>query len=157
MRSDHPLAIQTWGPAAWHTLHAFAHTSPEKFPDGYANELHTFLHLFGNYLPCPTCRQHFAEYIDTHLDASIDSRDKYIRFLNDAHNEVNRRRGAPTLSLAEHMRKYDPAEGAAAFQRGCSQRRRAGCAVAVGLCAASVAVIALRSMRRSQLERSPYR
>ena len=100
--------IDKWGPAAWNTLHSFAHSSDEQIPPEKTKQWEAFLKSFGDLLPCPRCRQHFKKYLSQHSDrlGSCDTRRKLVVFLNDAHNDVNRRLGKRVWSLEEHMDVY---------------------------------------------------
>ena len=101
------LALNQWGPGAWNTLHAFAHTAPRMLSGDQIVQYRTFLYLFADLLPCPKCRSHFKTFLDSHLtDTSLSTRDNLVAFLNDAHNEVNRRTGKPTYTLDQHYAMY---------------------------------------------------
>jgi hypothetical protein len=103
------ITIDRWGPAAWNTLHVVAHTYPRAPTEAQRAETRRFLQLFAAHLPCPTCREHFADFLRRRLDgddAPLASREGLVALLHDAHNEVNRRLGKRTLTLAEHMRLY---------------------------------------------------
>lgn len=100
------LDIDSWGPAAWHTLHAFAHTAPEKFDFVFNRKFQEFLLHFADFLPCPRCARHFRSYVEANFYPEIATRSALIAFLNDAHNAVNVRRGKPTFSLKKHVHFY---------------------------------------------------
>ena len=76
--------------------------------------MHNFLHLFAIHLPCPSCREHFVELLKRNIpEATADafrSRDSLVMFMNDVHNEVNRRLGKREFSLTEHYAIYRPRE-----------------------------------------------
>ena len=101
------ITIDRWGPAAWNTLHAFAHSVPLTLDSRQQSEFVQLLYLFGAHLPCPKCRDHFKEYLDTHIDAaSFSTRDAIVAFVHDAHNDVNVRLGKRVWTLAEHVEVY---------------------------------------------------
>lgn len=129
--------LARWGPAAWHTLHAFAHTSPRQLDAGRRARTCEFLRLFGEHLPCPACRAHFRAYLVAHLDEdALGTREDVVRFMNDAHNDVNRRLGKRTWTYEAHCAK---------FRRS---RRRGGDAL-LWWCAAALGALALaRAARR---------
>jgi len=101
------ITMERWGPAAWNTLHAFAHSLPLTLDERQQSDFANFLYLFGSYLPCPKCRSHFKEYLDTHVDVNtFRTRESSIIFLNEAHNDVNVRLGKRVFTLDEHMEVY---------------------------------------------------
>ena len=105
------VTIDRWGPAAWNTLHAFAHSTPVTLDARAREDMGHFLRLFGRHLPCPTCRTHFSRYLDAHLSSqSLATREGVVRFVHDAHNDVNRRLGKPVVSLDHHYELYSRRE-----------------------------------------------
>ena len=102
------ITIDRWGPAAWNTLHAFAHSVPLTLDATQQSDFVQFLYLFGAHLPCPKCRAHFKEYLDTHIEASdFTTRKSIIAFVHEAHNDVNVRLGKRTWTLHDHMEVYE--------------------------------------------------
>ena len=100
-------SISVWGPATWLTLHVVAHTAPVMLSREEQDRMKQYLTLVAEHLPCPKCREHFEEFLRRRMTASaVSTRNGLIRLLNDAHNEVNRRRGKPTWSLEDHMWEY---------------------------------------------------
>ena len=103
--------INEWGPCAWNTLHVTAHNFPHHPTDEDRKKTHTFLFLFANHLPCPTCREHFLGLLTDGMpkpsSGPLETRKSLIVFLHDAHNEVNRRRGKREVSLSRHYEVYD--------------------------------------------------
>lgn len=136
------LALSEWGPGAWNTLHAFAHTAPEELPPDERRRFREFLREFGRRIPCPKCRRHFLDFLDRRasMDEVFATRASVVALLNDAHNEVNARRGTRIFTLEEHYRVYD----------GRPRRRDATLvrAAAVAAILALVATNVLRSRRR---------
>lgn len=102
------LALTEWGPAAWNTLHAFAHAAPEEFDDDVRAEWRRFLRTFAHFLPCTRCRTHFVDFLDRELEGGLRGRASLVAMLNDAHNEVNLRTGKRAYTLDEHYRVYAP-------------------------------------------------
>lgn len=98
------VTIDKWGPAAWNVLHVTAHTYPRNPTPKQQEETRNFFFLFAKHLPCPACRKHFLEHLDTHLpegSAALSSRFALVSFINDAHNAVNERLGKRVYTLAE--------------------------------------------------------
>lgn len=100
--------LDQWGPAAWRTLHCFAHTAPRVLDDAAQHEMRLFLRLFAARLPCPACRRHFAAYLDAHLDAAgaVATRESVVHLVHEAHNAVNARTGKRLWTLEEHYAAY---------------------------------------------------
>ena len=101
------MTIDKWGPSAWNTLHSFAHAAPPLLDTKQQQDMLHLLNLFGAHLPCPTCRRHFHAYLDTHVrPETFTTRESIVRFLHDAHNDVNLRLGKRVWTLKEHYRVY---------------------------------------------------
>ena len=113
-------SISVWGPATWLSLHVMAHTAPLRLSDVQRNEARTLLRSIAAHLPCPRCREHFSDFLDRRMnDESLATRASFVSLLNDAHNEVNMRRGKRIWTLAEHYRAYQtPSNVDAVFDAG---------------------------------------
>ena len=129
------LTISEWGPAAWNTLHVVAHSYPTHPTSRQRDETWQFLHLFALHLPCPSCRQHFQSLLQSSVPTSdataFDSRESLVKFMNDAHNEVNVRLGKRIYTLEEHYRVYRPTKSGIRTQ----QCTCMGLLFLIGLCA----------------------
>ena len=100
--------IDVWGPCAWNTLHSFCHTSPHSLRREEMDDMERFLLLFAKQLPCPSCRRHFTSYLQENLTEEVlAGRKSLVRFMNEAHNTVNRRLGKREWSLQKHYKAYD--------------------------------------------------
>lgn len=101
------LGIDSWGPSTWNTMHTFAHCLPDVLPADDAHRFRGFLWTVARFLPCPACRTHFAAYLDVHMThRRCNTRADAVRFLNDAHNDVNRRLRKREWTLREHYEVY---------------------------------------------------
>lgn len=106
------LALNEWGPAAWNTLHAMAHTAPERLSAQQQDEWMDFLRLFAVLLPCSKCHRHFEQFLSEHLTPeAVATRVSLVALLNDAHNEVNARNGKRVYTLEEHYHVYTKDNG----------------------------------------------
>jgi hypothetical protein len=95
-----------WGKFGWYVLHSTSYMyEPSK--KGIYEE---FLNLSKIVLPCPICRFHFQQKIEKKGDA-LESRDKYINWLIEAHNSVNRMYGKKTFNREEVDKIYLNGEG----------------------------------------------
>lgn len=90
-----------WGGDYWRTMHAATFLYPEEPSETDKTRMLTFLRLVPFLLPCSACGLHFAQYIQSRetglTDAVLASRDTLSRWLVEAHNDVNRRVGKPTV------------------------------------------------------------
>lgn len=101
------ITIDKWGPSGWNILHVMAHTWPRVPTASERENMKQFLKLFAKQLPCPSCKRHFLDYLEKNgTDAVYASRETLVTFLNDAHNDVNRRLGKRQYSLKEHYAVY---------------------------------------------------
>lgn len=101
------LTMDKWGPNVWYTLHMFAHTAPERLSAVEQREYAQWLHLTAKRLPCPTCRTHFADFLRRKMTpTSVSTRADLVALMNDAHNEVNARKGKRIYTFKEHYDVY---------------------------------------------------
>ena len=133
------VTMDHWGPAAWNTLHVFAHTAPRVLDASQREDMRALLHAFARHLPCPRCRRHFVEFLDRRLDdEALSTRERLVALLNDAHNEVNVRTGKRAWTLDEHYAVYQ-SRGPPLIVRVCRNHR--GSATGVLFLAATALVL----------------
>lgn len=122
------VTMNKWGPCAWNTLHAFAHTSPMVLDSARRADFKKLLYLYSSFLPCPKCRLHFVNYLDSHLtDRSLITRESCILFLHEAHNDVNREAGqAGVVAGGAHGRVLAPAAKGRGADAVVASHRRGG-------------------------------
>lgn len=105
------LSLDCWGPVFWTTLHVIAHTRPIQLSEPEQSELLQLLVLIGKHLPCPLCRQHFLTFLEQRaMSPALSTRASVVALLNDAHNDVNRRRAKRVFTLGEHYRAFHALE-----------------------------------------------
>lgn len=109
--SDLPEAhipLSVWGPCTWKMLHCMAHTWYSAPTAPQQEEMRTLLLTLASLLPCTECSHHFRAFLAERLEGSgnLDSKEKLVALLNDAHNEVNLRRGKRAFSLREHYGRF---------------------------------------------------
>ena len=104
------LSISSWGPAAWHTLHAVAFTYPVRPTCKERRAMHQFLHSFSRVLPCKACAGHCYPIVRKHVRGKgspvLDCRESLSRWTVDLHNQVNRRLSKPEMPFEEVVRLY---------------------------------------------------
>lgn len=85
--------VEFFGPSTWRFLHSVAFTYPEK-PDASTRKAYIdFFRSVGNVLPCPSCGNHYNEYITKH-PIMADSTESLARWVYELHDNVNSRREA---------------------------------------------------------------
>lgn len=112
--------IDKWGPAAWNTLHTFAHSLPDDLTAQDDHAFRAFLDRFGVYLPCKKCAHHFKEHMQMALAPRppFRHRQEVVDFLNEFHNAVNVRTGKRPYSKRDHMQVYKIRPRTSLKQRG---------------------------------------
>ena len=121
------LDTSEWGPQLWKALHVAAYSS------NVGSNLQwwgTLLNELQRGIPCPDCRAHYSAWYRSHplnnRPASFIPLRKIVsvaQWINDLHNDVNRRTGKPTWSFGDSARangrdQLDAAKAAAASLQG---------------------------------------
>lgn len=87
-----------WAVPSWQVLHVFALTNSD------ARAYNELLHAFSIAIPCPTCREHMQEFLQTYpLLQYIKSNSSRTLFSYSValHNNVNKLQNKPIVSLDE--------------------------------------------------------
>lgn len=73
---------EVWGRSFWEFLDAIVATYPrDDPPPEHRNATYDLLTGLATLLPCPTCRKHYAEFIQKHpVDQALLSRGDLVRF-----------------------------------------------------------------------------
>lgn len=105
--ADNPKYPQNeeWGPITWSILHTVAEKSgiqtDKLFQADEARTWPLFVKSIGPMIPCPYCRDHFAEYIAANpfvLPTAHSAWNLYIRtWFYNFHEAVNQRLGKPSF------------------------------------------------------------
>jgi hypothetical protein len=95
-----------WGPSAWTFLHSITFQYPEYPSDIDKQKYYTFFNSLKNVLPCPICREHYNNNIET-IPIRLDSRTELIEWLIDIHNEINRMNNKKIYSYDEVYEIYN--------------------------------------------------
>lgn len=94
--------LENWGPNAWRTLHAMSLSYPNAPTEADKLNMKTLLFQFARFLPCKLCSKHFHEVLQRRINpdssTALNSRDSFVNFVIDVHNEVNERLGKPVYS-----------------------------------------------------------
>lgn len=97
-----------WGPKYWFILH----TSSFRYPENPSNEdkqymKNLILSLANLTLPCPLCRHHMREYLESNnLDKALESNEALIEYLWKFHNSVNLRTGKTEFPFQDFLDLY---------------------------------------------------
>ena len=119
------LDTSEWGPQLWKALHVAANSSTAGSNLQWWG---TLLNELQRGIPCPDCRTHYSAWYKSHplRPASLIPIRKPVsvgQWINDLHNDVNRRTGKPTWSFGDSLRangrdQLEAAKAAAASLRG---------------------------------------
>lgn len=94
-----------WGPALWKAMHAIAFTYPDSPTPEQRRDYIDFFRSLGPVIPCPSCSQHYQEYLNEHpIDG--DNTDSLARWVYNLHDDVNKRRGKDSPSFEEVQDDY---------------------------------------------------
>ena len=111
-----------WGPPLWTVLHIAAQYGPTR--GGQANWM-SLLKALRTGIPCPDCAGHYNAWINSHpIRASLIPGQTFDigKWILDLHNDVNKRTGKPTWSMAQVVATYSNrianAKESAAFLQG---------------------------------------
>ena len=104
------MSIESWGPKIWSILHICSFMYPDNPTHDDKIKMHNFVHSLSFVLPCPKCRKHFQENIQTHMahpDAvALQSKRDFSQYVVKVHNEVNIRNGKDAWSYEQAERHY---------------------------------------------------
>jgi hypothetical protein len=98
-----------WGPHLWFVLHTITFNYPVKPTIEDKKNYKTFLLSLEHILPCNICRRHFKRHIQENPPyTALKSRDSFIKWMIDLHNEVNGETGKKsTYTYKEILNKYE--------------------------------------------------
>ena len=94
------LSPKYWGPPIWTTMYTIAYTLPTEPTIDHQQKVSSFYTTLADLLPCEECREHYHSFLDQNpVDNFTDSRDDLLVWVNNLHNLVNKKTGAPQVSL----------------------------------------------------------
>lgn len=92
-----------WGNHVWITLHLLAYTYEYKEKERYINFIKNTAYI----LPCHMCVGHFKLILfRTNFEEVFSNRKRMIKWMNNIHNEVNRRLKKREYNLEECKKLY---------------------------------------------------
>ena len=84
------LAPSTWGPQAWHLLHAIAYTYPEEPTPAQKQSVNALYEALAEILPCQKCAQNLAKELEEY-PPDVSSREALQRWTHQLHLRVTSR------------------------------------------------------------------
>jgi Erv1 / Alr family len=101
------LPPSSWGPFFWHTMHIVALGYPVKATYGHKKAAKDFFESLTFLIPCPICRDHYAEFLQKMpISPFLDRRDDLFKWTVELHNNVNETLGKPKYSEVESINFY---------------------------------------------------
>ena len=101
------LPPEVWGPVFWGTLHIVALAYPDEPSYSEKRAAKEFYKSMVFLLPCPACRQHFAEILESiPVENWLDNRKSLIEWNVTAHNRVNAKLGKPEITVEDFYKRY---------------------------------------------------
>lgn len=102
MQPRQSIAKCVFGPPTWKTMHAVAYGFPPSPTAEERQAAEDLVNSFQYLMPCKTCRDHYAQLLREHpISAASHSRDAFIRWTIDRHNDVNKRLNKPVWSYED--------------------------------------------------------
>lgn len=85
-------SIETWGPKAWHLLHAFSINNNYKIPNNIIHNYYIFYTSFLYILPCLICSEHYSDILYRLYPLEEDKINRiYLkRWVFTIHNIINK-------------------------------------------------------------------
>tara|TARA_B100002051_G_C16727933_1_gene636398 strand:+ start:383 stop:769 length:387 start_codon:yes stop_codon:yes gene_type:complete len=94
-----------WGPQAWTFLHSITLNYPET-PTIQDKQNHkVFFESLQHVIPCPNCKKHYKQNL-IKFPIQLDSKNDFIQWLVNIHNEVNKKNKKRIWSVKEVKKKY---------------------------------------------------
>jgi hypothetical protein len=95
-----------WGPHMWFTLHTISFNYP-LYPTNEEKKHYTsFIESLKYVIPCGTCKKNFKRTLK-HLPLQLNSRQEFVYWLIDIHNEVNSLTGKKIMDRNKVIKLYE--------------------------------------------------
>lgn len=95
-----------WGNAVWYLIHTLAYKIKD---DKNIKELISYIIEICSNIPCPECRLHAMNILNTSNIKNINSKQELILFLMMFHNIINEKLGKPKFTEEENNNTYSRA------------------------------------------------
>ena len=99
------LSPMIWGPCGWIFLHSISYSYPIEPTEIHKQQYYNFLDNLKYVLPCEMCRKHYTTYFSENKP-KLNSRDEFVEWLIDLHNDVNKRNNKKIYTYEEIHKKY---------------------------------------------------
>ncbi len=93
-----------WGPIFWDAMHIASLAYPAQPTEADKAGARAFFESLATVIPCPVCRQHYAEKLKT-SPVAVDSKGELIYWVWDIHNQVNTMLNKPTVTIEEFLER----------------------------------------------------
>ena len=93
-----------WGPLFWDTMHIVSLAYPVEPTEADKAGARAFFESLTTVLPCPMCREHYAEKLKTN-PVAVGSKGELIYWVWDTHNQVNTLLGKPTITIEAFLER----------------------------------------------------
>lgn len=101
------LPPSVWGPFFWHTMHISALGYPSSPSYGHKKAAKEFFESLIFLIPCPVCREHYAEFMKSMpVTPFLDRREDLFKWTVELHNAVNQKLGKPRFTELESIEFY---------------------------------------------------
>lgn len=98
------MTTQIWGRALWIFFHTFGTKINKDFFMGNRIYILNITQKLLSCIPCDMCKKHALQYIKKHPLYIIKTKENYISYFFDFHNEVNKIRN---VQLFKNIHMYD--------------------------------------------------
>ena len=96
-----------WGPSGWIFLHSITMNYPKNPTEQDKQIYFNFFKNLEKVIPCEKCGYNYSLNLKKHpIQPALESRDLFIRWLIQVHNEVNRETGKREYSYEEVIEEY---------------------------------------------------
>lgn len=97
-----------WGPHAWFFLHTIAINYPDSPSKEMIKNYKNFIASFIEIIPCNTCKKGIKKIIrQKPLTLKVlGGRESFVDWMNNIHNEVNKKLGKKRYTLDESIEYY---------------------------------------------------
>ena len=91
-----------WGPILWNTMHIISLGYPDDPTSEIQSDASSFYRSLSSLIPCPICREHYAQYIKQSPPAT-ESKKALVEWVWTIHNNVNKQLGKTEISFDAFM------------------------------------------------------
>jgi hypothetical protein len=91
-----------WGPIFWDAMHIVTLAYPVQPTEADKAGAKAFFESLATVLPCPICREHYAQKIKE-TPVALDSKGELIYWAWDIHNQVNVMLNKPTYTIDQFI------------------------------------------------------